>query len=105
MFCTRCTKADLVKVADEQRLLEVDPYLVNACQSASRMIRDGADLSSLMRANEREMAGLIKRYKASLETDNSDMMGQQGGSHSHKSIHASESEDEGIPDMSRNLIE
>ena len=105
MFCTRRTKADLAKIADEQRLLEVDPYLVNVRQSASRMIRDGADLSSLMRANEREMAGLIKRYKASLETDSSDVMGQQGDSHDDQSVQVLESEEEGIPDFSPNLIE
>merc|ERR1712130_895418 len=101
----RRSKADLAKIADERRELEVDPYLENVRQSASKVIRNGADLRSLMRANEHDMARMIKRYKASLETDNSDMMGLQGGSHNHESIHVSESEDEGIPDMSRNLIE
>ena len=104
MFCTRRSKADIARIADERRELEVDPYFESVRQSASKVIRNGVDLRSFMRANEHDMARMIKRYKASLETT-SDMMRLQGGSHNHESTHISESEDEGIPDMSRNMIE
>ena len=105
MFCTKRSKADLIRVADEQRRLEVDPYLVKNRQSVSRMIREGTDLSSLMRENEREMAGLIKRYRASLDSSSTDVMGQQSDSHDDQTIQVLEGEEEGIPDLSRNLIE
>ena len=104
IFCVRRSKADLAKMAEGRRELDVDPYLESIRQSASKVIRNGVDLKSFMRANEHDLARMIKRYKSSLETT-SDMMGLQGGSHNHESTHNSESEDEQIPDMSRNMIE
>ena len=105
LFCTKRSKRELLSIIDEQQRLEIGPYLVKNCLSGSRSLREGTNLASLLRENEREMADLIKRYKAILDSSSTDVMGRQGVSHNDQIIQVYGREEEGIPNLSRNLIE
>ena len=107
MFCTKRSKSELLRVVDEQKCLEVGPYLVKNCLSGSRSVRERTNLASQLRQNEREMSELIRKYKASVDPSSTDLITteQQSTPHNDQIDHVFGSEEGGIPDLSRNLIE
>ena len=107
LFCTKRSKRELLSIIDKQQRLEIGPYLVKSRLSGSRSVREKTNLASQLRENEREMAELIRKYKASVDSSSTDLITteQQSTSHNDHMDQVLGSEEGGIPDLSRNLIE
>ena len=103
LFCVKRSRLELSRLAEERRVLEINPHLERVRQAALKVIRNGVDLKPCIKENKHVLARMITQYKSNLESA-SDMVGLQDSHHSHESTH-SESENNQIPDMSRHIIE